>query len=79
MPISLRIPPEKERMIEKIVKEKGQTKTSFIMEAIDEKLHLKKGRGELIRELAGWMSHEHASELREALSEFEEINEGDWP
>lgn len=79
MPISLRIPPEKERMIEKIVQEKGQTKTSFIMEAIDEKLRLKINRKSLIRELAGWMSHEHASELREALSEFERTNEGDWP
>jgi uncharacterized protein (DUF1778 family) len=79
MAISLRIPPEKERMIEKIIQEKGQTKTSFIMEAIDEKLCLKKDRKDLIRELAGWMSHEHASELREALSEFEKINEADWP
>ncbi len=50
-----------------------------ILEAIDEKLGLVKNRGQTIRELAGWMSHEEAEELRQSLKVFDAIHEGDWP
>jgi hypothetical protein len=29
--------------------------------------------------MAGWMSHEEAEELREAVSIFNRVGEGDWP
>lgn len=79
MPVSLRIPQEKEEMIRKAAEKAGQSKTAFILEAIDEKLGLVQDRAQTIRELAGWMSHEEAEELREAVEIFEVINEGDWP
>ena len=73
MPISLRIPPEKEKMIKKFAKKTGITKTAVILSAVDEKLGLTKTREETIRELAGWLSHEEASELREAIEVFSQI------
>ena len=79
MPLSLRIPPDKEKLIQKVSGKAGKTKSAFIIEAIDEKLGLSKNREQIIRESAGWMSHEEAEELREAVSHFNEINEGDWP
>jgi uncharacterized protein (DUF1778 family) len=78
MPISLRIPKEKEEMIEKKAKRQKKTKTGFILEAIDEKLGLTKSREEIIRETAGWLSHEEAQELRKSLSVFDRVNEEDW-
>lgn len=78
MPISLRIPPEKEKMIQKFAKKAGITKTAVILSAVDEKLGLTKSREQAIRELAGWLSHEDASELREAVKVFNQIQEGDW-
>ncbi len=73
MPISLRISPEKEEMIRQMAAKEGKSKTAFILEAIDEKLGLVKDRERLIRELAGWMSHEEAEEFRSSLSVFSEI------
>jgi hypothetical protein len=78
MPVSLRIPPAKEEMIRKAAAKSGKSKTAFILEAIDEKLGIVKNREQTIRELAGWMSHEEAEELRSSLKVFEEIHEGDW-
>jgi len=78
MPISLRIPPEKEKMIQKFAKKTGTTKTAVILNAVDEKLGLTKTREQSIRELAGWLSHEEANELRELLSVFGQIHQGDW-
>lgn len=69
MPISLRIPPEKEQMIRQMAARAGKSKTAFILEAIDEKLDLVKNREQTIRKLAGWMSHEEAEELRASLDE----------
>ena len=37
MPISLRIPPEKEELIRRAAQKAGKTKTGFILEAVDEK------------------------------------------
>lgn len=78
MPISIRIPPEKEKMIQKFAKKAGTTKTAVILNAVDEKLGLTKNREQLIRELAGWLTLEEANELRETLTVFGEIQEGDW-
>ena len=78
MPISLRIPPEKEEMIREMAARAGKSKTAFILEAIDEKLGLVKNREQTVRELAGWMSREEADELRASLNVFNEVNEGDW-
>jgi uncharacterized protein (DUF1778 family) len=78
MPISLRIPPEKEQMIRKAARKKGKTKTAFILEAVDEKLGFTKNREQVIRDLAGWMSHREAEELRDALGVFDKVTEGDW-
>ena len=78
MPISLRISPEKEKIIERFAKKAGTTKTAVILNAVDEKLGLTKTREQSIRELAGWLSHEEANELRETLSVFGQISEGDW-
>ena len=78
MPISLRIPPEKEKIIQKFAKKAGKTKTAVILDAVDEKLGLTKTREQTIRELAGWLSHGEAVELRESLSVFNQIHTGDW-
>ena len=79
MPLSLRIPPEKEELIKIASKRAGKTKSAFIVEAIDEKLGLTKNRKEAIRQLAGWLTHDEAEELRTSLDVFNQINEGDWP
>jgi len=79
MPVSLRIPPEKEEMIRKAAKRAGMSKTAYILEAIDEKLGISESREQTVRELAGWMSKEEAEELRHSLGVFDEIHEGDWP
>ena len=51
------------------------TKTAFILSAVDEKLGLTKNRGQTIRELAGWLSHEEAAELRKAVELFNQVQE----
>ena len=78
MPLSLRISPEKEKMIKMTSKKSRKTKSAFIIEAIDEKLGISKNREQTIRELAGWLSHEEAEDLRKSLDAFNQINEGDW-
>ncbi len=78
MPISLRIPPNKDRIIKKAARRTGKTKSAYIIDAVDEKLGLVKDRAQLVRELAGWLSHEEAEELRRAVQVFEEVREEDW-
>ena len=78
MPVSLRVSPEKEEMIRKAAARSRKSKTAYILEAIDEKLGTVQNREQTIRELAGWMSHEEAEELRSSLRVFDEIHEGDW-
>lgn len=78
MPLSLRIPPEKEKMIEKAALKAGKTKSAYILDAVDEKLGITKDREKMIRELAGWLSHDEAKELRKSLEVFNQVNEGDW-
>ena len=67
MPLSLRIPPEKEGMIKKAALKSGKTKSAYILEAVEEKLGIGKNREQTIREFAGWLSHEEAAELRSRL------------
>jgi uncharacterized protein (DUF1778 family) len=78
MPLSLRMPPQKEEMIKKAAKKAGKTKSAYILEAVDEKLGLVKNREQMIREFAGWLSHDEAEELRKATEVFNQVNEGDW-
>jgi len=78
VPLSLRIPPEKEDMIIKASKKAGKTKSAYIIEAIDEKIGIVKNREKTIRDLAGWMSHQETKELRKSLEVFNQINGEDW-
>ena len=78
MPLSLRIPQEKEEKIKQAAKKAGKSKSAYILDAVDEKLGLVKDREQTIRELAGWLSHEEAGELRRELEGFNRVNEGDW-
>ena len=78
MPLSLRIPFEKDEMIKKAAAKNKKTKTTFILEAVDEKMGLVKGREQIVRELSGWLSHEEAEELRKAVKIFDKVEEEDW-
>ena len=78
MPISLRIPPKKEDLINRAAKKAGKTKTSFILDAVDEKLQLVEKREQTIRKAAGWLSAKEASQLKDDLKVFERVNEADW-
>jgi uncharacterized protein (DUF1778 family) len=78
MPMSLRIPPDKEKMINNAASREGKTKSAFVLEAVDEKLGLIKDREFVLRELAGWLSHEDADELRESTEIFNRTVKGDW-
>jgi len=78
MPLSLRIPFEKDEMIKKAAAKNKKTKTTFILEAVDEKMGLVKGREQIVRELSGWLSHEEAEELRKAVEIFNNVEEEDW-
>jgi len=78
MPLSLRIPPDKETLINRASKKAGKSKSAFIIEAIDEKLGLSKNREQTVRQFSGWLSHEEAEDLRKSLELFNQINEGDW-
>lgn len=78
MPLSLRIPPQKERMIEKAAESVGKTKSAYIIEAIDEKLGLGSDHGRTVRKMAGWLSHDEAGELRKSMEAFSRIDGEDW-
>ena len=57
-------------MIKKRVPNGKKTKTAKILDAADEKLGPIKNQEQTIRELAGWLSHEEAQELRKAVEVF---------
>lgn len=78
MTLSLRIPPEKEKLIQEAASKASQTKSAFILAAVDEKLGLGRDRERLIRELAGWLTHEEAQDLRKATDIFSKIDETEW-
>lgn len=79
MPMSLRLPLQKENMIKKAAAKERKTKTAFVMEAIDEKLGLSVNRAKALRDFAGWLSAGEAEELRRATKVFDKIDDGDWP
>ena len=76
MPLSLRIPFGKDEMIKKAAAKSKKTKIAFILEAVDEKMGLVKGREQIVRELSGWLSHEEAKELRKAVEIFNKVDKG---
>ena len=78
MPISLRIPPKKEELINQAARKAGKTKTGFILDAVDEKLRLVENREQTIRKTAGWLNPKEASRLSEDMMIFEKIDEADW-
>ena len=78
MPLSLRMPPEKEELIKRAATKAGKTKTAFVLEAVDEKLGIIKDREKLIRDLAGYMSPDEANELRKSIEVFNKVDEEDW-
>ena len=78
VPLSLRIPPSKEKMIKRSIRKEGKTKSAYILEAVDEKLGLVKNREKTIRELAGWLFHDEAEELRKTTDVFNRISQEDW-
>ncbi len=78
MPISLRLPEQEEKLINKIAKKTGRTKTAVILEAVAEKLGTCKNKKQLIRDLSGWLSHDEAEQLKSSLRHFDQIAEGDW-
>jgi uncharacterized protein (DUF1778 family) len=78
MPVSLRIPSEKEQLISKAAKKAGKSKTRFILDAVDEKLQLSQDRERVIRMTAGWLTTEEGSELRKEIEVFEIVSEADW-
>ncbi len=79
MQVSLRVPPETATQLNALSKKTGKTKTALILEALHEKYGLKKNRSQLIRELAGWMPQDECNELRDAVADFDAVNDGDWP
>ena len=78
MPLSLRMPPEKEAIIQKAARKAGKSKSAYILDALDEKLGLAKSREQVIRELAGWLSHEEADRMRRVSEGLREVDERDW-
>jgi hypothetical protein len=78
MAISLRIPADREALIQSAAAKSGKTKTGFILDAVDAKLGVSRHRGESIRACAGWLSHEEAEELRQATEVFEAVDDADW-
>ena len=78
MPLSLRIPSDKERLIKRAASKLGKTKSAFILEAVYEKLGLTRSREQCVREMAGWLSHKEASRLRKSMEIFERVDEEDW-
>ena len=77
MPVRWRIPSGKDGMLRKAAAKSRKTKSTYILEAVDEKLGLVKDREKIVRELAGWLSHEEAQELRKAVECFNREDEDD--
>jgi hypothetical protein len=78
MPLSLRIPSDKEQLIKRAAAKARKTKTAFILEAVYDKLGLTKSREQLIREMAGWLIREEAEALRRSVEVFSKVNEEEW-
>lgn len=79
MHVSLRVPPETSALLTSLAKKTGKTKTALIIEALEEKYALKKSRSQTVRDLAGWMSPEESDALRNAVADFDKVDDKDWP
>ena len=79
MHVSLRVPTKTGDRLNSLARKTGKTKSTLILEALDQKYNPEKDRSQLIREVAGWMSTAECRELREALSEFDAVDNKDWP
>ena len=55
-------------MIEQAAAKAGKAESAYVPETVDEKLGRREDRESVIRQLAGWLSHEEAGELRESLA-----------
>lgn len=60
-------------MVRKAATKAGKPKTSFIVETVERGIGSPKSREQLVREMAGWMTHQEAEELREAVKVFDRI------
>lgn len=78
MQISLRVPPKTSAFLKSLAEKTGKTKTALIIEALDEKYALQKSRSKLIRQLAGWMTAEECEILRNAVADFDTVDDKDW-
>lgn len=78
MQISLRVPPKTGDRLNSLAQKSGKTKSALIIEALDKKYRPEKDRAQLIRELSGWMPKTECNELREAVSEFNTVDDEDW-
>ena len=78
MQVSLRVPPKTSARLKALAEKTGKTKTALIIEALDEKYALKKSRSQLVRELAGWMPAAECEGLRNAVADFNTVDDKDW-
>ena len=78
MQVSLRVPPKTGEHLNKLARKTGKTKSALIMEALHEKYRPEKDRSQLIRDLSGWMPKSECNELREAVTEFNTVDDEDW-
>ena len=78
MQVSLRVPPKTSARLKSLAEKTGKTKTALILEALDEKYAFRKNRSQLIRELAGWMPAAECEALRNAVADFDFVDDKDW-
>lgn len=78
MQVSFRVPQKTNAFLKSLAEKTGKTKTALIIEALEEKYALQKNRSQLIRELAGWMPAEDCEELRNAVADFDAVDDKDW-
>lgn len=62
-------------MVKKAAVKTGKKKTAYTIKAVDERIGSTKNRERMVRKLAGWLTHEEAEELREAVNVFNETEE----
>lgn len=77
MQVSVRVPPETSAQLESLAEKTGKTKTALIREALNERYELVKDRSQLVRDLAGWMPTEECDALRNAVAEFDAVDDED--
>jgi len=78
MQVSFRVPPKTGERLNSLAQKTGKTKSALITEALDEKYRPDKDRSQLIRKLSGWMPETECKELREAVIEFNMVDDEDW-